>query len=404
MSRFIDLYVEQAVIGGIMLAAGRTDGVDMATDAIEGLTEDHFTATPHKVALRSYKRLNESGEKIDLLTLTSDLEQLGVLESAGGFAYLAECSKNTPSFANLASYCEKLREMHLGRRMTLALQVGIQKLSEPSSEGIADIIGNIQADISGIEHNTDYGTEHITTGIDMSLETIQSIISGDIWKHKTELGMATIDNAFGGFNNTDFIVVGGRPGMGKTMFSTTVTETVGLKNKKPVLFFSLEMPVEQISERVAFHRARVSKEDLLSKQSGVMDGAWGKVGHCMKDFIEAPIYINDKPSLSVHQVRAEARRMSKKLGGLGVIIVDYLQKMRMSDPENMNRSVGEIATGLKNLAKELRCPVIALAQLNRKVEERANKRPVAADLRESGVIEQEADVIFMIYRDDVNDG
>ncbi|MEG7494620.1 DnaB-like helicase C-terminal domain-containing protein, partial [Enterobacter hormaechei] len=352
------------------------------------------------VALRSYKRLNESGEKIDLLTLTSDLERLGALESAGGFAYLAECSKNTPSFANLASYCEKLREMHLGRRMTLALQVGIQKLSEPSSEGIADIIGNIQADISGIEHNTDYGTEHITTGIDMSLETIQSIISGDIWKHKTELGMATIDSAFGGFNNTDFIVVGGRPGMGKTMFSTTVTETVGLKNKKPVLFFSLEMPVEQISERVAFHRARVSKEDLLSKVSGKMDEAWGKVGHCMKEFIDSPIYINDKPSLSVHQVRAEARRMSNKLGGLGVVIVDYLQKMRMSDPENMNRRVGEIATGLKNLAKELRCPVIALAQLNRNLEQRANKRPVAADLRESGVIEQEADVIFMVYRDE----
>ncbi|EIW5646180.1 replicative DNA helicase [Klebsiella pneumoniae] len=400
MSRFIDLYVEQAVIGGIMLAAGRSDGADMATDAIEGLTEDHFTATPHKVALRSYKRLNESGSKIDLLTLTSDLERLGALESAGGFAYLAECSKNTPSFANLAAYCEKLREMHLGRRMTLALQVGIQKLSEPSSEGIADIIGNIQADISGIEHSADYGTEHITTGIDMSLEAIQSIISGDIWKHKTELGMATIDSAFGGFNNTDFIVVGGRPGMGKTMFSTTVTETVGLKNKKPVLFFSLEMPVEQISERVAFHRARVSKEDLLSKVSGKMDEAWGKVSHCMKEFIDSPIYINDKPSLSVHQVRAEARRMSKKLGGLGVIIVDYLQKMRMSDPENMNRSVGEIATGLKNLAKELRCPVIALAQLNRNLEQRANKRPVAADLRESGVIEQEADVIFMVYRDE----
>ncbi|QLX25137.1 replicative DNA helicase [Citrobacter freundii] len=400
MSRFIDLYVEQAVIGGIMLAAGRAEGADMAIDAIEGLTEDHFTVMPHKLSLRSYKRLNEAGEKIDLLTLTSDLERTGALETAGGFAYLAECNKNTPSFANLTAYCEKLREMHLGRRMTLALQVGIQKLSEPSTEAITDIIGNIQTDISGIEHNADYGTEHITTGIDMSLDTIQAIISGDIWKHKTELGMSTIDSAFGGFNNTDFIVVGGRPGMGKTMFSTTVTETVGLKNKKPVLFFSLEMPVEQISERIAFHRARVSKEDLLSKQSGVMDGAWGKVGHCMKDFIDSPIYINDKPSLSVHQVRSEARRMSKKLGGLGVVIVDYLQKMRMSDPENMNRSVGEIATGLKNLAKELRCPVIALAQLNRKVEERANKRPVAADLRESGVIEQEADVIFMIYRDE----
>lgn len=400
MSRFIDLYVEQSVIGAIMLAAGRADGADMATDAIEGLTEDHFTSMPHKLALRAYKRLNDAGEKIDLLTLTSDLEQIGLLDEAGGFGYLAECSKNTPSFANLAVYCEKLREMQLGRRMTLALQVGIQKLSEPSTDGITDIIGNIQADISGIEHNADYGTEHITTGIDMSLDTIQAIINGDIWKYKTELGMSTIDSAFGGFNNTDFIVVGGRPGMGKTMFSTTVTETVGLKNNKPVLFFSLEMPVEQISERVAFHRARVSKEDLLSNRSGVMDEAWGKVGHCMKEFIDSPIYINDKTSLSVHQVRSEARRMSKKLGGLGVIIVDYLQKMRMSDPENMNRSVGEIATGLKNLAKELRCPVIALAQLNRNLEQRANKRPVAADLRESGVIEQEADVIFMVYRDE----
>ncbi len=400
MSRFIDLYVEQSVIGGIMLAASSSDGVDMATDAIEGLTEDHFTALPHKLALRSYKRLNDAGIKIDLLTLTTDLEQTGMLNEAGGFAYLAECSKNTPSFANLATYCEKLREMQLGRRMNLALQVGIQKLSEPSTEGIAEVIGNIQADISGIEHSADYGTEHITTGIDMSLATIQAIINGEIWKYKTELGMSSIDNAFGGFNNTDFIVVGGRPGMRKTMFSTTVTETVGLKNKKPVLFFSLEMPNEQISERVAFHRARVSKKDLLSNRGGVMDEAWGKVGNCMKEFIDSPIYINDKPALSVHEMRAEARRMHKKLGGLGVVIVDYLQKMRMSDPENMNRSVGEIATGLKNLAKELRCPVIALAQLNRKVEERANKRPVAADLRESGVIEQEADVIFMVYRDE----
>ena len=131
-----------------------------------------------------------------------------------------------------------------------------------------------------------------------------------------------------------------------------------------------------------------------------MDLAWGKVSNSLEEFMDAPIHINDKASLSVHQVRSEARRMSKKLGGLGVVVVDYLQKMKMSDPENMNRSVGEIATGLKNLAKELRCPVIALAQLNRNLEQRANKRPVAADLRESGVIEQEADVIFMVYKDE----
>ena len=398
MSRFIDMYAEQSVIGAIMLAGDQH--ADSATDAIEGLTEDEFTAISHKLILRSYKRLNECGVKIDLMTLSADMEQTGTLEQAGGFGYLAECSKNTPTVSYLSTYAEKLREYSLGRRMVAALTDGIQKLTEPSVESVADLIGGIQNSVGSIEYSSDSGTKQIMTGIEITLDTIDSILKGDIWKHKTELGLPDIDRAFGGFNNTDFIVVGGRPGMGKTMFSTTVTETVGLKSKKPVLFFSLEMPVEQISERIAFHRARVSKEDLLGKRGADMDLAWGKVSNCLEEFMDAPIHINDKPSLSVHQVRSEARRMSKKLGGLGVVVVDYLQKMKMSDPENMNRSVGEIATGLKNLAKELRCPVIALAQLNRNLEQRANKRPVAADLRESGVIEQEADVIFMVYKDE----
>lgn len=400
MNGFTDVYIEQSVIGGIMLAAGSSDGADIATDAIEGLNEDHFTLVAHRLVLRSLKRMNESGENIDLVTLSSAMERAGTIAEAGGFAYLAECSRNTPSFANLPGYCEKLREMATGRKMLVILQAGIERLNQPTTESLAEVIGSIQGSVSTIDLQQSAGTEHITVGIERSLETIQAILDGNIWKYKTQLGMESIDRAFGGFNNTDFIVVGGRPGMGKTMFSTTVTETVGLKNKKPVLFFSLEMPNEQISQRVAFHRARVSLEEMLGENGKNMDEAWGKVSDNMRDFIESPIYINDKTSLSVHQVRAESRRMHKKLGGLGVIVVDYLQKMRMSDPENMNRSVGEIATGLKNLAKELRCPVIALAQLNRNLENRANKRPVNSDLRESGVIEQEADVIFMVYRDE----
>ena len=280
------------------------------------------------------------------------------------------------------------------------LQEGIQKLSEPTTESVQDIIGSIQSSIGEVELFSDAGTRHILDGIEIAIDEVESIINGDIWKHRTQLGMTDIDKAFGGFNNTDFIVVGGRPGTGKTMFSTTVTETVALKSKKPVMFFSLEMPIEQISQRIAFHRAGVSKEGLLGTNGKNQDAEWGKVGECLKEFSTAPIHINDKTALSIHQLRAEARRMHKKLGGLGVIVVDYLQKMKMTNPENMNQSVGEIATGLKNLAKELRCPVIALSQLSRKCEERANKRPLNSDLRESGVIEQEADVIFMVYRDE----
>lgn len=397
MSKYVDIYAEQSVIGAIMLAG--ESFADMAMDAIEGLEEHDFTVTGHKLILRAYKRLHASAISIDLLTLASDLEHTGSMAHVGGIAYLSECNTGTPSVRNLPAYVAKLKENSLGRRVMSVLSSGMSKMTGTDVLPIADLIGSIQTEIGSIEASQDTGTRQIMDGIEITLDTVESMLNGDIWKHRTQLGLEDIDSAFGGFNNTDFIVVGGRPGMGKTMFSTTVTETVALKNNKPVLFFSLEMPIEQISERIAYHRARVSKEQLLG-QKGNQDEAWGKLSASLKDFQSAPIHINDKTSLSVHQVRAEARRMHKKLGGLGVIVIDYLQKMKMTNPENMNQSVGEIATGLKNLAKELRCPVIALAQLNRNLEQRANKRPIAADLRESGVIEQEADVIFMVYRDE----
>ncbi len=398
MSRFVDSYIERNVFGSIMLS--RDEFSDASQDAIEGLTESDFTVYGHKVVLRTLKKLNSIGSPVDLLTVTSDIEARGELDNVGGFAYLAETTKDIPSLRNLSVYVQKLKEFTSGRNMVQMLQEGIQRLSEPTTESVQDIIGGIQSSIGEIELFSDAGTRHILDGIEIAIDEVESIINGDIWKHRTQLGMTDIDKAFGGFNNTDFIVVGGRPGTGKTMFSTTVTETVALKSKKPVVFFSLEMPIEQISQRIAFHRAGVSKEGLLGTNGKNQDAEWGKVGECLKEFSTAPIHINDKTALSIHQLRAEARRMHKKLGGLGVIVVDYLQKMKMTNPENMNQSVGEIATGLKNLAKELRCPVIALSQLSRKCEERANKRPLNSDLRESGVIEQEADVIFMVYRDE----
>lgn len=397
MSRFVDIYLEQTVIGAI-LNSGLEFG-DAAMDAIEILTEQDFSSAGHRLTLRALKRILSAGMAIDLLTVASELEQSGDMVIAGGFGYLAECAKNTPSVRNLPTYVAKLKENSLGRRMVQALNTGLDQLHGPSVIMLTDIIGTIQSDIGNIEASQETGTRHIMDGIDLSLAAIDAQLSGEIWKYRTLLGLPDIDDAFGGFNNTDLIIVGGRPGTGKTMLSTTVTESVALNQKKPVLFFSLEMPIEQISERVAFHRARVNKRALLGER-GNQDAAWGSLSTALKDFQQAPIHINDKTSLSIHQLRAESRRMHKQLGGLGVIVVDYLQKMKMTNPENMNQSVGEIASGLKNLAKELRTPVIALSQLNRNLEQRANKRPVNSDLRESGIIEQEADVIFMVYRDE----
>ncbi|MDC9598919.1 replicative DNA helicase [Xenorhabdus anantnagensis] len=400
MEKFSDIHAEQAVIGGILISGD--EYADIAISAVESLTENDFSSVAHRLILRGLKKLNVAGSKFDVVLLNSELEQSGDSGHCGGFAYIAECSKGVPSLQLLSGYVDKLKQLSMTRQMLSVLHTGIARITEGGVHAVQDIVGDIENQISNIGSANDGGTAHIMEGVEESIEIIESMINGDIWKHKTEFGMPDIDRAFGGFNNTDFIVVGGRPGMGKTMMSTAITKSVSLKNKKPVLFFSLEMPKWQISERVAFHHARVNKKDLLGENcsSSMMDEAWAKLAHALDDVKNSPIHINDKSSMSINEIRAEARRMHKKTGGLGVIIVDYLQKMKMTNPDNMNQSVGEIATGLKNLAKELKCPVVALAQLNRNLEQRTNKRPVNADLRESGIIEQEADVIFMVYRDE----
>ncbi|KLU14715.1 replicative DNA helicase [Xenorhabdus griffiniae] len=400
MDKFSDIYTERAVIGGILVAGN--EFADFALDAVESLTEKDFSSVTHRLILRGLKKLSATGSKFDLVLLNSELEQTGDSNHCGGFSYIAECAKHVPSVHLLPSYVDKLKRLSLTRNMLSVLHTGIARITESGVNAVQDIAGDIENQISNINSVNDGGTAHIMVGVEESIEILESMINGEIWKHKTELGMPDIDKAFGGFNNTDFIVVGGRPGMGKTMISTAITKSVALKNKKPVMFFSMEMPKNQISERIAFHHARVRKEDLLGENctKEMMDVAWGKLAHALDDIQKSPIYINDKTSQSINEIRAEARRMHKQTGGLKVIIVDYLQIMKMSNPDNMNQSVGEIATGLKNLAKELKCPVIALAQLNRNLEQRGNKRPMNSDLRESGVIEQVADVIFMVHRDE----
>ncbi|WP_340618257.1 replicative DNA helicase [Xenorhabdus entomophaga] len=400
MEKFSDIHTERAVIGGVLISGN--EFADFAIDAVESLVENDFSSVAHRLILRALKQLNATGSKFDLVLLNSELEQTGDSNHCGGFAYIAECAKHVPSVHLLPSYVDKLKRLSMTREMLSVLHAGIARITESGVSSVQDIAGDIENQISNLGSANDGGTTHIMEGIEESIEIIESMINGDIWKHKTEFGMPDIDKAFGGFNNTDFIVVGGRPGMGKTMISTAITKTVSVGKKKPVMFFSLEMPKWQISERIAFHHAHVRKEDLLGENNRehMMDESWGKLAHALEDIKVSPIHINDKSSMSISEIRSEARRMHKKTGGLGLIIVDYLQKMKMTNPDNMNQSVGEIATGLKNLAKELKCPVVALSQLNRNLEQRGNKRPVNADLRESGIIEQEADVIFMVYRDE----
>ena len=191
-----------------------------------------------RLILRPSKRLNSSGMKIDLMTLTADFEQTGAMENAGGFGYLAECQKNTPRTGNLPTYVEELRKNSLGRRVMDVLNQGMNKLTAPGVLPLTDVIGSIQTEIGNIESSQETGTQHIMAGVTMSLNAIDAQLSGDIWKYKTMLGLADIDKAFGGFNNTDLIVIGGRPGTGKTMLHNVMSQS--RYADKPVLFFSLK--------------------------------------------------------------------------------------------------------------------------------------------------------------------
>ncbi|HEI8419529.1 replicative DNA helicase [Morganella morganii] len=399
-NKFTDYLAEKSVIGGVLIANDETE--EIAISAMESLTEDDFTSAAHRIIFKAMRRMMNSGVRVDLILLSGELDQSGESGVTGGFAYLAECAKNTPSITALPAYVQKIKDLTNARKTLAVLHGGISKITAAGVNNLTDVVGEVQSSISSMDTGSVVETQHIMDGVTESINILESMLNGDLWKHKTQFGLQDIDSSFGGFNNTDFIVVGGRPGMGKTMFSTAITKTIGLKQRKPVVFYSLEMPTWQISERIAFHHGRVDKQSLLGDDKAKInqEEAWAKLSNALGDIQESPIYINDRPSMSIHEIRADARKMHKKTGGLGVIIVDYLQKMKMTNPENMNQSVGEIATGLKNLAKELKCPVVALAQLNRNLEQRVNKRPVNADLRESGVIEQEADVIFMIYRDE----
>ncbi|MBI6528235.1 replicative DNA helicase [Proteus vulgaris] len=393
------LEAEQSVLGGLMIDNERWDNVS------ERVTAEDFYSRPHRTIFSQMQRLLELGKPIDLITLSEALEQNAELDNVGGFAYLAELSKNTPSAANINAYADIVRERAVVRDMIKVANEIADAGFDPqgrTSEDLLDFAESRVFQIAETRANKDEGPKAIEAILEETVEKIEQLYQKP---HDGVTGVSSgyqdLDKKTAGLQKSDLIIVAARPSMGKTTFAMNLCENAAMTEEKPVLIFSLEMPGNQIMMRMLASLSRVDQTRIRTGQ--LDDEDWARISSTMGILLEKRnMYIDDSSGLTPTEVRSRARRIYREHGGLSLIMIDYLQLMRVpSLSENRTLEIAEISRSLKALAKELQVPVVALSQLNRSLEQRADKRPVNSDLRESGSIEQDADLIMFIYRDEV---
>ncbi len=386
------LDAEESVLGGILLDPHSLDRV------IELMSEEDFYRETHRKIFRSMVALSERGEPIDLITLTDTLRAKGDLQQIGGATYLAELQEKIPSAANIAHYARIVREKAILRGLINVCQdIAGRCYSGPEEiDQFLDEAERLIYDVS--EKRTRQA--FIKLG-DMIMDTIK--IVEQLYERKEMVtgvptGFLDLDSKTAGLQPSDLVIVAARPSMGKTAFVLNIAQYAALHHNTPVAIFSLEMSKEQLVMRMLCAEARVDNAKVRTGYLGERD--FPRLAMAAGRLSDAPVYIDDTPGQNVLEMRAKARRL-KREANIGLLIIDYLQLMRGFSQENRTQELSEISRSLKSLAKELNIPVIALSQLNRQVELRADKRPIMSDIRESGSIEQDADVIMFIYRDEV---
>jgi len=387
---------EQSVLGGLMLDNRAWDNL------ADRISSEDFYREDHQLIFRAITELCGSNKPCDFITLCEHLRHQGKLEDAGGVPYLGTLANDTPSAANILAYAEIVRERSVLRTL-IAAGGDIAELGfRPDGRGHSELIDVAEQKVFAIRNKSAHGR-----GDYSMMPELMDMVDAHIEKMRINpggfaglpTGFDDLDKLTTGFHPGDLIIVAGRPAMGKTTFALNIAEHVALYEKKGVAVFSMEMPGEQLALRVLSSFARI---DLKKLRSGLLeDRDWDRLTSQGGLVREAPIYIDETGSLSPLELRARARRM-KQRHDIQLIIVDYIQLMQVpGTKENRTNEISEISRGLKALAKELKVPVIALSQLNRSVEQRDNKRPHMADLRESGSIEQDADIVALLYRDEV---
>ncbi|MBI5627223.1 MAG: replicative DNA helicase [Nitrosomonadales bacterium] len=392
---------EQSVLGGLMLDS---TALDRIADLI---TDEDFYRQEHRLIYRQVVRLSELAKPVDVITVAEALEIAGELDKVGGLPYLGGLAQNVPSAANIRRYGEIVRERSIMRKLA---EVGTDIASSaynPTGRDAAQLLDEAESKVFEIAEAGSKGKQGFIAMPPLLTEVVQRIETlygrdnpSDITG--TATGFTDLDRMTSGLQAGDLIIVAGRPSMGKTAFSINIAENVAMDSKLPVAIFSMEMGASQLAMRMLGSVGKLNQHDLRTGR--LQDDDWGRLTHALGKLNDAPIYIDESAALSALDLRARSRRLHRQNEGLGLIVVDYLQLMSSNAgkaSENRATEISEISRSLKALAKELHVPVIALSQLNRSLEQRPNKRPVMSDLRESGAIEQDADLILFIYRDEV---
>ena len=390
---------EQSVLGGLLLD-------NLAWDrAADLLTDGDFYRLEHRLIYAAVGTLIGASKPADVITVFEQLQGHGKAEDSGGLAYLNALAQSVPSAANLRRYAEIVRERAILRKLIAASDEIATNAFNPQGRAVPQILDEAEAQILKIgeegarqRHGFQSIDKLAVALIDRVMELAENGAE-DVTGVRS--GFFDLDRNMAGLQKGDLLVLAARPSMGKTAFALNIAENVAVQEGLPVLVFSMEMGAAQLALRLVGSLGRIDQTHLRTGKLG--DDEWGRLAEAVDKLKQAQIFIDETPGLTVAELRARARRMARQFGGtLGLIVIDYLQLMSGSSSGDENRAteLGEISRGLKGLAKELQCPVMALSQLNRSVETRTDKRPMMSDLRESGAIEQDADVIMFIYRDD----
>lgn len=391
------IQAEQAVLGGLLLD---NQTWDLVADRV---MEEDFYRRDHRLIFRAIRQLSEKQMPFDVVTLSEVLEKNGELEETGGLAYLAVLARETPSAANITSYADIVRERAVLRQL---IHVGTEiadSAYQPEGRGVGELLEQAEQRVFHIADQRQRGNagfKPIKSLLVAAVDRIEMLYQKEGHITGASTGFTDFDDMTSGLQLSDLIIIAGRPSMGKTTFAMNIAEHVAIKERLPVAVFSMEMPGEQLAMRMMSSLGRIDQHRVRTGK--LEDDEWPRMTSAINILAETRLFIDDTAALTPTEVRARCRRLAREHGQLGLVVLDYLQLMQSSGGgENRVAEISEISRSLKALAKELNVPVVALSQLNRNLEQRPNKRPVPSDLRESGSIEQDADLIVFIYRDEV---
>lgn len=387
-----NIEAEQAVLGAVFLSP------DALADAMEFVEADDFYRRAHQILFQTMIDLNDDGEAIDVLTVNSRLEMNNQLDDVGGVAYIAELASSVPTAANIGYYAKLVAEKAVLRRMISAATNIITQAKE-QDEPVSQLLESAERQIMEVaENRTQSGFKEIGKVLTNSLDEIDKLSKQEEDITGLATGYRDFDHMTAGLQPDNLIILAARPAVGKTAFALNIAQNIGTSTDKTIALFSLEMSAESLVNRMICAEGSISANHL---RTGQLDNQeWANLIVAVGALSKTNIYIDDTPGIKMSEIRAKSRRLAKEKGNLGLIVIDYLQLIEGSNKESRQQEVSEISRQLKKLSKELSVPIIALSQLSRGVEQRQDKRPVLSDIRESGSIEQDADIVAFLYRDD----